>query len=97
MDEQGEYIESKINECFNKSEPVLLFGEPEKLKLYMPKIAINMFVEYINTKTTVKFDSTEIIKYRSIEIKQGYEMAVILVHDDYPLWLTNDLISKVKL
>lgn len=85
-------IVDKIEECFNKASISLL--ESERVNLYLPYSAIRQLEMYNNVLVT---PANKLITYRGVNIRVGYEMSVVLVHEDYHIYSSDELISRVNL
>lgn len=86
--ELGRKVEQKINQAINDMLPQFIFQEPNKLKLYIPKMAMDYLNEYLKSISTFTYSDKKgvVNKYKGYEIIEGYELAIVFVHSDYVLY-----------
>lgn len=94
--ETGNYILSKIEECFNECHPMILLERQIKTNLYLPKIAIDSLKRHFEDNFFNNCIDNK-MSYRGINVVIGYELAIILAHEDYSLRNNPDLICKISL
>ncbi|MES2382484.1 MAG: hypothetical protein V4538_15660 [Bacteroidota bacterium] len=87
-------IERKINECIDTANPIMIYKDSNKCVLYIPKFAIQHLINKINRLNLTEFKN-ETLKYRGINVLCGYELAIVLAHEDSPFH--PDLINKIEL
>lgn len=101
MEEIEKHIINKLEECINNENPFILYEQPDKCNLFLPKIAIdnliNHFNENISKPNFNKFKIGNTLKYRGINVLLGYELAIVLAHEDCYLHPESNLIYKVNL
>ncbi len=95
MTDIGKHIQTKINECIRTMHPKFIHQSPNKLTLYMPKIAIENLINYYNASMNIRHIG-DTLKYNGFNIVQGYEMAIILAHEDAAIF-GDECISRVNL
>lgn len=91
----GKATERAILSLIEKAHPKILYQKPIRCKIYLPKFCIESFIEYLNGQIKgTSFSKTGKNFYRGVEIVEGYELAAVLVHEDYPLFNDPDLIVR---
>jgi len=91
----GKIVESKINKAIENAHPLLYLDH--KCKLYVPKIAINYLNKYWKSMSYFNYDNNRLMKYKGYDVIIGYELSIIFVHDDYPIYRKPELISRIDL
>jgi hypothetical protein len=81
-------------DAIEKASPKLRYMDTDKVSLYAPKICIDYLIGYCGRFMSQPLNKT--VTFMGYKVKVSYMPEVVLVHEDYPLFKNEDLISRVS-
>lgn len=72
----------------------------EKMVIQAPEFLLRIFFEGLKQYNPVVlhyYKAGESFKYRGLLVRPGYEMAIVIFHEDYPIYQNSWMLTKIPL